>query len=79
MTLYVVMCLINTKWKNIDKYFSSYLFQGMEISPLDMENVTVFANRVNSLMTRRKELIEYLKLKMHNVAPNLAALIGDTV
>lgn len=52
---------------------------GMEISPLDMENVTVFACRVNSLMNRRKELMEYLKLKMHNVAPNLAALIGETV
>lgn len=51
----------------------------MEISPLDMENVTVFANRVNSLMERRKELMEYLKVKMHNVAPNLAALIGETV
>lgn len=51
----------------------------MEISPLDMENVTVFAHRVNSLMTRRRELMEYLRVKMHNVAPNLAALIGDTV
>ena len=51
----------------------------MEISPLDMVNITTFAERINSLMTRRKELMEYLKSKMHSVAPNLATLIGDTV
>merc|ERR1711894_346786 len=38
-----------------------------------------FANRVVALAEYRKELHEYLKDKMHNVAPNLAALIGDTV
>jgi len=52
---------------------------GMEISTLDMDNVTTFAERVCSLMTRRKELMEYLKSKMHAVAPNLATLIGETV
>lgn len=51
----------------------------MEISALDMENVTEFAERINALMKRRKELMEYLKSKMHNVAPNLATLIGDIV
>ncbi|XP_054719523.1 nucleolar protein 56-like [Uloborus diversus] len=52
---------------------------GMEISPLDMENVTVFAERISSLMEKRKQLVEYLKSKMHSVAPNLATLIGDMV
>ncbi|XP_035206207.1 nucleolar protein 56-like [Stegodyphus dumicola] len=52
---------------------------GMEIIPLDMENIIIFAERTISLMERRKELMEYLKSKMHNVAPNLATLIGDTV
>ncbi|XP_054720532.1 nucleolar protein 56-like [Uloborus diversus] len=52
---------------------------GMEISPLDMEIVTVFAERIGSLMEERKQLVEYLKSKMHSVAPNLATLIGDMV
>merc|ERR1712066_618647 len=32
-----------------------------------------------ALAEYRKELMEYLQSKMGNVAPNLAALIGDTV
>ncbi len=39
----------------------------------------MFANRVVALATYRKELAEYLRTKMSSVAPNLAALIGDTV
>merc|ERR1712045_422563 len=46
---------------------------------IDLINIDRFADRVIALAEYRKELIEYLRSKMGNVAPNLAALIGDTV
>ena len=52
---------------------------GMGISDIDLMNVEVFAKQVTELGTFRKELQEYLRSKMSNVAPNLAALIGDVV
>lgn len=52
---------------------------GMDISPLDLINIELFASRVISLVEYRKELMEYLKGKMHGIAPNLATLIGETV
>jgi len=52
---------------------------GMDISAVDLMNIDKFANRVIALAEYRKELSKYLTDKMGNVAPNLAALIGDTV
>lgn len=52
---------------------------GMDISPIDLINIEIFATRVVALAEYRRNLMEYLKSKMHNVAPNLAALIGETV
>ncbi|GFU45283.1 nucleolar protein 56 [Nephila pilipes] len=52
---------------------------GMDISELDLQNVYVFAERILSLTRRRKETVEYLREKMQNVSPNLAALIGDAI
>jgi len=52
---------------------------GMDISPIDLINIEKFASRVIALADYRKGLHEYLKDKMHNVAPNLAALIGEQV
>ena len=52
---------------------------GQEISVSDMENVTLFAERVVSLANYRKTLHSYLVTKMGVVAPNLAALIGEIV
>lgn len=52
---------------------------GQDISPVDMENVMAFAERVVSLTKYRKSLGNYLVTKMGIVAPNLAALIGETV
>ncbi|XP_023335282.1 nucleolar protein 56 [Eurytemora carolleeae] len=52
---------------------------GMDISPVDLINIDMFAARVIALTNYRKELSEYLRNKMHIVAPNLGALIGDTV
>ncbi|XP_061788246.1 nucleolar protein 56 [Nerophis lumbriciformis] len=52
---------------------------GMDISPIDLINIERFSNRVVSLAAYRQELQGYLRSKMSQVAPNLAALIGDVV
>merc|ERR1712179_326926 len=52
---------------------------GMDISPVDLLNIDMFASRVIGLTDYRKELSSYLQNKMSVVAPNLAVLIGDTV
>lgn len=52
---------------------------GMDISPIDLINIERFSNRVVSLAEYRLELQEYLRSKMGQVAPNLAALIGEVV
>uniref|UniRef100_W5KKZ3 Nucleolar protein 56 n=1 Tax=Astyanax mexicanus TaxID=7994 RepID=W5KKZ3_ASTMX len=52
---------------------------GMDISPIDLINIESFSSRVVSLSAYRQELQEYLRSKMGQVAPNLAALIGEVV
>ncbi|XP_062867156.1 nucleolar protein 56 [Trichomycterus rosablanca] len=52
---------------------------GMDISPIDLINIESFSTRVVSLTAYRQELQEYLRSKMSQVAPNLAALIGEVV
>ncbi|XP_072238738.1 nucleolar protein 56 [Leuresthes tenuis] len=52
---------------------------GMDISPIDLINIERFSSRVVSLAEYRLELQEYLRSKMSQVAPNLAALIGEVV
>jgi len=52
---------------------------GQDISQEDMDNVMAFAERVVSLTSYRKSVGNYLVSKMGIVAPNLAALIGETV
>ncbi|KAH9825861.1 Nucleolar protein 56 [Teratosphaeria destructans] len=52
---------------------------GQDISETDMENVMTFAKRTVDLTNYRKTLGNYLVAKMGVVAPNLAALIGETV
>ena len=52
---------------------------GQDISEADMENVMSFAKRTVELAKYRKSLGNYLVAKMGIVAPNLAALIGETV
>merc|ERR1712179_760894 len=52
---------------------------GMDISPVDLLNIDMFASRVIGITEYRKELATYLRSKMALVAPNLATLIGDTV
>jgi nucleolar protein 56 len=52
---------------------------GQDISPIDLINIKTFAARVISLAEYRHKLHTYLLERMHNVAPNLSALIGEVV
>jgi nucleolar protein 56 len=52
---------------------------GTDVSPVDLINIELFASRVVSLAEYRANLHNYLVSKMHAVAPNLAALIGEQV
>jgi len=52
---------------------------GMDISAIDLINIETFTSKVINLAEYRKELMEYLISRMHNIAPNLATLIGETV
>lgn len=52
---------------------------GMDISPVDLINIQMFATRVVALHNYRKQIAEYLHSKMNSVAPNLTVLIGDQV
>jgi nucleolar protein 56 len=52
---------------------------GMDCSAVDMVNIINFTQRMVKLAEYRKQLASYLTEKMSMVAPNLSALIGDTV
>jgi nucleolar protein 56 len=52
---------------------------GMDCSPIDMINIVNFTQRMVKLAEFRKQLSLYLTDKMSVVAPNLSALIGDSV
>lgn len=52
---------------------------GMDCSVIDMLNIVNFTQRMVKLAEYRKQLSLYLSDKMSIVAPNLSALIGDTV
>merc|ERR1711988_1006069 len=52
---------------------------GQDIVEMDMGNIDTFAQQVIALADMRKQLHDYLKMKMGIVAPNLAALIGEII
>merc|ERR1719160_372444 len=52
---------------------------GQDISPIDLVNIQAFAQRVIDLAEYRQKLHEYLLARMHTVAPNLRALIGEII
>lgn len=52
---------------------------GMDMSDVDMINIENFTKRLISLAEYRIQLHEYLASRMSSVAPNLGALIGETV
>lgn len=52
---------------------------GMEISSIDLINISTFANKVINLAEYRQQLMQYMTNKMNTIAPNLSALIGETL
>jgi nucleolar protein 56 len=52
---------------------------GQDISPVDLLNIVMFARRVIALAEYRQKLHSYLHERMHAVAPNLSALIGEVI
>lgn len=52
---------------------------GQDLSPVDLINVQMFAQRVMELSEYRKNLYDYLVTKMNDIAPNLTSLIGEMV
>lgn len=52
---------------------------GMDMAEVDLKHINAFANKLIDLAEYRTNLADYLKEKMSNVAPNLAALIGESV
>ncbi|CAO2827032.1 unnamed protein product [Amaranthus hypochondriacus] len=52
---------------------------GQDLSPVDLINVKMFAQRVMDLAEYRKKLYDYLVTKMNDIAPNLTSLIGEIV
>jgi nucleolar protein 56 len=52
---------------------------GMDCSHIDMLNIINFTQRMVKMAEYRKQLQFYLSDKMNVVAPNLSALIGDSV
>ena len=58
---------------------ASSMSMGMDISEVDLINISAFTSRVVSLVEYRAQLSDYLSKRMDAVAPNLAALIGDSV
>ncbi|EPX74338.1 U3 snoRNP protein Nop56 [Schizosaccharomyces octosporus yFS286] len=58
---------------------SARVSMGQDISAIDLENISAFAERVIKLSEYRRQLHNYLVQKMSVVAPNLAELIGEMV
>lgn len=58
---------------------ASKISMGMDISDIDILNIEQFSKRVVALAEYRQSLFTYLQAKMQNVAPNLAALVGEQV
>merc|ERR1712194_310168 len=52
---------------------------GQELVEMDMTNIDNFARQVVELASMRTTLQDYLKKKMDVVAPNLSALLGETI
>jgi len=58
---------------------ASHNSMGMDVSEIDMLNITMFAERVEALSAYRHDLHNYLAGKMEVVAPNLNALLGEAL
>nr|VZI42697.1 unnamed protein product [Spirometra erinaceieuropaei] len=52
---------------------------GFDVTDQDVENLTLFTNRIKLFMERRAKAYDYLVSKLSGVAPNLNCLIGSQV
>ncbi|KAE8223925.1 hypothetical protein CF319_g3115 [Tilletia indica] len=52
---------------------------GQEVGEIDMANIQTFADRVVQLADYRQSMHAYLREKMHLVAPNVSALLGEII
>ncbi len=52
---------------------------GTEISDSDMSHIHSLCDQVISITEYRTQLSEYLRNRMHAIAPNLTALVGELV
>lgn len=66
--------------EEIQKIFqASKTSMGMDISEIDLLNISSFANKVISLSEYKHQLSDYMNGKMNTIAPNLSVLIGETL
>ena len=52
---------------------------GSDLPEADLSNIKYFCGNVMNLIRYRGELFGYLREKMKRLAPNVAALVGETV
>jgi nucleolar protein 56 len=60
-------------------YQASLTSMGQEMNELDEAQINLFCDKVVKLAEFRERILNYLKGRMNEVAPNLSALIGETV
>eukprot|EP00884_Botryococcus_braunii_P017528 jgi/Botrbrau1/4459/Bobra.0348s0044.2 len=71
--------IVGDEEKAMEILAASRSSMGQDISPIDLINIESFARRVINLAEYRAQLAVYLQERMHSVAPNLSALIGEVV
>lgn len=52
---------------------------GTDISEIDLIHISQLCDQIIDLTTYRTQLFEYLKNRMHALAPNLTVLLGELV
>lgn len=52
---------------------------GTEITSVDLENIQLLAEQVVEFSEFRQQLSSYLASRMQAIAPNLTAIVGETV
>ncbi|MDR3063321.1 MAG: hypothetical protein LBU40_04180, partial [Methanobrevibacter sp.] len=65
----------NLKEFNLDVHISN----GADLEKEDIEIVKRFANSIKSLQKSRKDIDDYIDVKMDKIAPNLKDLVGSTL
>lgn len=58
---------------------ANQISMGTDISEDDILNISHLAEQVISINQYRQELFEYLRNRMHAIAPNLTAIVGEIV